>query len=67
METNIKLVYVDNEHSRQWLQQKAWAEDVLSKPDVVYPSGKHSHECAHDVYDEAMLELVEDLAIQVKA
>ncbi len=67
METNIKLVYVDNEHSQFWLQQKAWAEEVLSKPDVVYPSGKHSHYCAHNVYDNAMLELIEDLAIQVKA
>ena len=67
METNIKLVNIDNEHSRHWLMQKAWAEDMLAKPAVTFPNGRSSHECAHDVYDEAMLELVEDLAIQVRA
>ena len=67
MNTPVKLVYVDNEHSQFWLQQKEWAEHILSKPDTVYPSGKHSHDCAHSVYDRAMLELIEDLAIQVTA
>lgn len=65
MNTRDKLVYVDNEHSQHWLMQKAWAEDILSKPDVTFPNGRSSHECAHDVYDEAMLELIDDLAVQV--
>lgn len=65
METKLKLVYVDNDHSREWLMQKAWAEGILAKPNVLFPSGRYSHDCARDVLDEALLELVEDLAIQV--
>lgn len=61
----MKMVHIDNEHSRFWLGQKQWAEDILSKPNVTYPSGRYSHDCANEVLEEAELELIEDLALQV--
>lgn len=67
METNIKFVHIDNEHSRYWLMQKAWAEEILAQPDVVFLNGRHSHDCAHEVHAEAMDELIDDLAVQVTA
>lgn len=67
MNTTIKLTHVDNEHSQHWLQQKAWAEGILAQPSVTFPNGKQSHNVAHFVLEEAEIELIEDLAIQVTA
>lgn len=63
--SKMKMVYIDNEHSQFWLQQKAWAEGILARPDVVFPNGVHSHDAGHKVLEKAELELIDDLALQV--
>lgn len=65
MKANFKVVHIDNEHSRHWLMQKAWANETLARPDVTFINGRSSHTCAHEVWEEAELELIEDLAVQV--
>jgi len=62
---NLKAVYIDNEHSRFWLGQMAWAKKILSAPDAIFLNGKSSHACANEVLEEAELELLSDYAIQV--
>lgn len=65
MNSKVKLVHVNNEHSQFWLTQKEWAEGILARDNVVYQNGRNSHDCAHEVLEEAELELIDDLALQV--
>ena len=61
----MKLVYVDNDHSRYWLACKANAERHLDEPNWVCPNGRDSHDVFGELLEKAELELIDDLAIQV--
>lgn len=65
MNTNLKTVILDNDHSRFWLGQKKWAEQKLAEPEFIYQNGRSSYECANEVLDQAEDELVFDYALQV--
>lgn len=65
MDTNLKTVILDNDHSLFWFGQKKWAEQKLAEPEVIYQNGRSSYECANEVLDRAEDELIFDYALRV--
>jgi hypothetical protein len=61
-----KLVY-DNKNERSvFLQgQVKWADGILANENVLYPSGKWSHDCAYDVKNDALDELIDHICLVV--
>lgn len=39
--------------------QAEWADEILTRPNVIYPNGRSSHECANEVLDKAEDTLIE--------
>lgn len=51
--------YEDNEESKFLQGQVKWAQDKLAEENILYPSGKWSHECAFEVLNDAEDRLLE--------
>lgn len=54
-------LFVKCEASEEHLTQARWALGVLSRPAVIYPNGRNSHEAAGEVLDKAEDGLIEFL------
>lgn len=53
--------YADTEESRFLQGQKKWAASQLDKENVLFPSGKWSHDCAYEVLDEVEDKLIDHM------
>ena len=61
----MKYFYDDSERSTFLQNQVRWADGILADENVIYPSGKWSHECALEVRDSALDELLNHVCTQL--
>ena len=61
----IKPVYKKCSQSEFLLECIAQCEEILKKPEVIYPNGRNSHEAAYEEIDRCEDELIDYICLEV--